>query len=47
MRVIGRTIDQLGADQVSDLLRELFRDEDSPTERWVARIGKRQVGLDG
>ena len=47
MRLIGGGIGELRADQIGDLLRELFRDQNPPAERCVAGIGEGQIGLHG
>ena len=47
MGVVGGAVDQLRADQVGDLLLELFGHQNPPAERRVARIGEGQIGLDG
>ena len=46
MGLVGGAVDQFGADQVGDLLLQLFGHENTPAERGVARIGKSEVGLD-
>ena len=47
MRLIGVTVDEVGADQIGDLLLQLFGHENAPAERLVPRIGKGQIGLHG
>ena len=47
MGFVGGAVDQIGADQVGDLLREFLGNEYAPAERGVARIGKRQIGHHG
>ena len=47
MGLIDRAVDEVGADQACGLRREFGRDQDTPAELFAARIGKRQVRLDG
>ena len=45
MRVIGRAVDQFGADQIGELWRQLFGNQDAPAQCGSPRIGKGQVGF--
>src|ERR1700730_4605424 len=47
MSLIGGAIDQLGANQIGDFLRELLRHKNAPSERCAARIGERQIRRHG
>ena len=45
MGFIGFAVDEIGADEIGDLLLQLLGNEDTPAELFAARIGKREVGL--
>ena len=45
MGLIGVAVDELGADQIGHLLLEIFGHENAPTQRFMPRIGERQIGL--
>ena len=47
MRLIGVTVDEVGADQVGHLLLQFFGNENAPAERIVARVGEGEIGLHG
>ena len=43
--LIGGFIDEIGADQIGDLLLQLFGNQDAPAERFVARVGEGKIRL--
>ena len=45
VRLVGGAVDEFGADQAGDLLRQLLRRENAPAERRISRIGEGEIGL--